>query len=114
MSAAHGRTIINIQDKKRQKEIADKIIRNALSVRETERLAERIKDELRPERKRRKKASDKTDFSTSTEIKAVESELKTRMGTKVNIRGDESRGKIEIAYYSLEELNRLIDLLREV
>ena len=114
MSAAHGRTIINIQDKKRQKEIADKIIRNALSVRETERLAERIKDELRPERKRRKKASDKTDFSTSTEIKAVEAELKTRMGTKVNIRGDESRGKIEIEYYSLEELNRLIDLLREV
>jgi ParB family chromosome partitioning protein len=56
MSAAHGRTIINIPDKARQKEIADKIIRNDLSVRATERLAEKVKDELRPERKRRKKA----------------------------------------------------------
>ena len=114
MSAAHGRTIINIPDKKRQKEIADKIIRNDLSVRATEKLAEKIKDEIKPERKRRKKAADKTDFSTSTEIKAVESELKTHMGTKVYIRGDENKGRIEIEYYSLEELNRLIDLLREV
>ena len=114
MSAAHGRTIINIPDKKRQKEVADKIIRNDLSVRATEKLAEKVKDEIKPERKRRKKAADKTDFSTSTEIKAVESELKTHMGTKVNIRGDENKGRIEIEYYSLEELNRLIDLLREV
>lgn len=114
MSAAHGRTIINISDKKRQKEVADKIIRNDLSVRATEKLAEKVKDEIKPERKRRKKAADKTDFSTSTEIKAVESELKTHMGTKVNIRGDENKGRIEIEYYSLEELNRLIDLLREV
>jgi len=114
MSAAHGRTIINIPDKKKQKEVADKIIRNDLSVRATEKLAEKVKDDIKPERKRRKKAADKTDFSTSTEIKAVESELKTHMGTKVNIRGDENKGRIEIEYYSLEELNRLIDLLREV
>ncbi len=112
MSAAHGRTIINIPDKARQKEIADKIIRNDLSVRATERLAEKVKDELRPERKRRKKAAP-ADPAKSAEIAAVERELMTLLGTKVHISGDESNGKIELEYYSLEELNRLIDAMRE-
>ena len=112
MSAAHGRTIINIPDKARQKEIADKIIRNDLSVRATERLAEKVKDELRPERKRRKRATD-SDKTKAAEITAVERELMTLLGTKVNITGDDSKGKIELEYYSLDELNRLIDALRD-
>ena len=110
MSAAHGRTIINIADKARQKEIADKIIRNDLSVRATEKLAERVKDELRPERKRRKlkaEAQGKTE-----DVLAVERELMTLTGTKVSITGD-SKGKLELEYYSIEELNRLIDIIRE-
>ena len=112
MSAAHGRTIINIPDKVKQKEVADKIIRNDLSVRATEKLADKIKDELKPERKRRKKAvSD--ELGRTPEMEAVEEELRRLIGTKVNIRGDEKKGRIEIEYYSLEELNRLIDLLRE-
>ena len=112
MSAAHGRTIINIPDKARQKEIAEKIIRNDLSVRATERLAEKVKDELRPERKKRKKSAE-ADKAKSAEITAVERELMTLLGTKVNITGDDSKGKIELEYYSLDELNRLIDALRD-
>lgn len=113
MSAAHGRTIINIPDKQKQKEVADKIIRNDLSVRATEKLAEKVKDELRPERKRRKKKEDLPEGRVPAEMKAVETELKTIFGTKVSIRGDENKGRIEIEYYSLEELNRIIDLLRD-
>lgn len=112
MSAAHGRTIINIPDKARQKEIADKIIRNDLSVRATERLAEKVKDELRPERRKRKKASD-ADKAKAAEIAAVERELMTLLGTKVHITGDDRKGRIELEYYSLDELNRLIDALRD-
>ena len=112
MSAAHGRTIINIPDPAKQKEIADKIIRNDLSVRATERLAEKAKDELRPERKKRKKASD-AEKARAAEIAAVERELMTLSGTRVHINGDEKKGKIEIEYYSLDELNSLIDALRD-
>lgn len=112
MSAAHGRTIINISDKQKQREVADKIIRNDLSVRATERLAEKIKDELKPERKRRRKADEEAGTRAPEEIRAVETELKTLIGTKVSIRGDENKGRIELEYYSLEELNRIIDLLR--
>lgn len=112
MSAAHGRTIINISDKAKQKEIADKIIRNDLSVRATERLAEKVKDELKPERRKRKKVSAE-DKTKEAEISAVERELMTLTGTKVHIDGDERKGTIELEYYSLEELNRLIDTLRD-
>ncbi len=113
MSAAHGRTIINIPDKDRQKEIAEKIIRNDLSVRATERLAERVKDELKPGRKRRKPKADPKTIVKSAETEAVERELMTLLGTKVRINGDERKGSIELEYYSIDELNRLIDTLRD-
>ena len=110
MSAAHGRTIINISDTVKQKEIADKIIKNDLSVRATEKLAEKIKDELKPERKKRKARPSATE--KSEDVLAVERELMTLTGTKVSITGD-SRGKLELEYYSIDELNRLIDIIRE-
>ena len=113
MSAAHGRTIINIPDPKKQKEIADKIIRNDLSVRATEKLAEKVKDELRPERKRHRNTGGNAGSQVkSDDVLAVERELMTLTGTKVNITGD-SRGKLELEFYSIEELNRLIDIIRE-
>lgn len=111
MSAAHGRTIINITDRAKQREIADKIIRNDLSVRATEKLAEKVKDELKPERKKRKKANSGSNVKSDA-VKAVEQELMTLTGTKVNITGDK-QGKLELEFYSIEELNRLIDLIRE-
>ena len=107
ISAAHGRTIITIKDENKQIEVCDKIIRNGLSVRAAERLTEKIKDDARPERKKRKP-------SMNAEIAAVEDELRKIFGTKVNINGKASTGKIEIEYYSIDELNRLIDMLRGI
>lgn len=107
ISAAHGRTIITIKDEKKQIEVCDKIIRNGLSVRAAERLTEKIKDDARPERKKRKP-------SVNAEIVAVEDELRKIFGTKVNINGKASTGKIEIEYYSIDELNRLIDMFRSI
>ena len=107
ISAAHGRTIITIKDEKKQLEVCDKIVRNGLSVRAAERLTEKIKDDARPERKKRKP-------SINAEIAAVEDELRKIFGTKVNINGKASTGNIEIEYYSTDELNRLIDMLRSI
>ena len=107
ISAAHGRTIITIKDENKQIEVCDKIIRNGLSVRVAERLTEKIKDDARPERKKRKPG-------VNAEIAAVEDELRKIFGTKVNINGKASTGKIEIEYYSIDELNRLIDMLRGI
>lgn len=110
MSAAHGRTIINIVDSDKQRSICDKVIKNGLSVRETELLADKIKDEIKPNRKKRKS---KKKNNKSSEIVSVENELKRLTGTKVIIVGDGEKGKIEIEYYSTEELNQIIDTVRE-
>ncbi len=110
MSAAHGRTIINVTDAKKQREICDKVIKLGLSVRETEKLANKAKDEIKPDRKKRKTT---TAAKKSSDILAVEAELRTLTGTKVNINGDSKKGKLELEYYSTEELNRLIDTIRE-
>lgn len=108
ISAAHGRTIINVEDPEIQRSICERIINEGLSVRETEKLADKAKDQIKPERKKRKRKNEK-----SQEIIAVENELRDVLGTKVNVSGSDSKGKIELEYYSLEELNRLIDILRE-
>lgn len=108
ISAAHGRTIINIEDPEIQRSICERIINEGLSVRETEKIADKAKDQIKPERKKRRRKNEK-----SQEIIAVENELRDVLGTKVNVSGSDSKGKIELEYYSLEELNRLIDILRE-
>lgn len=110
MSAAHGRTLINITDAKKQKEICDLVIKKGLSVRETEKLAEKAKDEIKPDRKKRKKS---VKAKKSEDILAAEAELRTLTGTRVNINGDSNKGKLELEYFSTEELNRLIDTIRE-
>lgn len=110
MSAAHGRTIINIADPDKQRAICDKVVKNGLSVRETENLADKIKDEIKPNRKKRK--TKKVTAKTS-DIIATENELRRLTGTKVNIAGDDKKGKIEFEYYSTEELNQIIDTVRE-
>ena len=108
MSAAHGRTVINISDEEKRRELCEKIVENGLSVRESEKLAEKIKDGINPERKKRTKPK------KDAETKAVEDELMEIFTTKVNILKRKSSGKIEIEYYSTEELNRIIDILRSV
>ncbi len=110
ISAGHGRTLITVGDKDTQLALCKKIIKEGLSVRATEKLADKIKDDSKPERKKRKT---KSKDNKSQEIIAVEEELRTITGTKVTITGNSSSGKIELDYYSLDELNRLIDALRE-
>lgn len=114
MSAAHGRTIINISDRRKQKEIAEKIIRNDLSVRATEKLAAKVKNELNPGKRNKngKAGSESTSAAKSEDVRAAEQELMSLTGTKVNITGG-SKGKLEIEFYSIEELNRIIDTIRE-
>ena len=58
-------------------------------------------------------AFENADKAKAAEIAAVERELMTLLGTKVHIDGDDKKGKIELEYYSLDELNRLIDALRD-
>lgn len=111
LSSGHARALLSIEDTEKQNETAQKIVSEQLSVRETEALVREI---LQPDAKKEKK-SQKTAKNGENDViyQSVEDNLKTILGTKVSIRKKaNNKGKIEIEYYSLEELERLIDLLQ--
>ena len=103
ISAGHGRTLIAASDEDMRKSIWEKMIKEGLSVREAEKLAAG-----RPGAKKRKPASKRK----NPDVARVEEDLKDIFGTKVSINAAGKKGKIEIEYYSGDELNRLIELLK--
>jgi len=105
ISQGHARTLVSVENDDFRRQILDKIIKEGLSVRETEKIANEIG-------KPKKKASVKKD--KDPDVKRVEEELKEAVGTKVNIIQLGKKGKIEIEYFSRDELDRLIDLLKSI
>lgn len=115
LSAGHARCLITIDDREELIALAREIAEKGLSVREAERKADAIK--------KRKAAPAETDTAHADDadeiardrvfLDKLERELTGGLGTKVRIKpGKKDRGRIEIDYYSLEELNRISDLLR--
>ena len=109
ISAAHGRTLLSLDDQRKQLMLAERIEKEGLSVRNVEEITKKLKDTEETKPARTKKVTKK-----SAEIQAVESDLRELIGTKVSIVTGKKGGKIELEYYSKDELNRLIDILRSV
>lgn len=105
ISGGHARALLSLEDKEMQYVAAERIIEHKLSVRETEKL---VKSLLKP-KTAEKPASQ--DAGADLVYREIEGKIREILGTKVSInRKDENRGKIEIEYYSMEELERLMDL----
>jgi len=104
LTTGHARALINVENKKLQSELCKKIIEEGLSVRKVEELA---RNESKPKKKPVKKVK-------SADTLHVESELKSIFGTKVSIEQKGKKGTIQLEYYSTEELNRLIEMLKSV
>jgi ParB family chromosome partitioning protein len=104
LTTGHARALVNVRNKALQAQLCKKIIEEGLSVREVEKLVAREGKAVKKPLKREK----------SADTKNVESELKNIFGTKVSINQKGKKGKIELEYYSGEELNRLIDMLKSV
>ena len=109
ISSGHARALLGLEDGERQYQAAKKVIQENLSVRDVEKL---VKILNRPE-KEKKEPEKGPDINLI--YKQIEEKLKTIMGTKVVInRKDKNKGRIEIEYYSQEELERLIELMESV
>jgi ParB family chromosome partitioning protein len=117
ISAGHARALLSIQGEKKRIELARRIIKQKLPVRETEDIVERLR------LKRTASGKRIAEKEKSPEVIELEEELQRILGTKVRIKstgsgrfspgqGAKVRGKIEIEYYSLEDLERIVDLLR--
>lgn len=105
LSAGHARAILSAKEEE-QTEIAKHVEIKGLSVREAEKLS---KKGLSFDRKKPGKHPTK-----NAAVKQIESELSSALGTKVNLSQNGNKGKIEIEYYSREELEGLIEILRAI
>lgn len=100
ITMGHAKALLSIEDSQRQQQLYEKIIRKGLSVRETE------KEALSP------KQDDKS--VDDIFIKPLLEEAQQKLGTKVTINQDGQQGSICIDYYNLDDLDRLLSVLRGV
>lgn len=104
ISAGHARALLSVKTRALQEQICQKIIKDGMSVRETENLVRK------GGKSRKAPARSKKD----PDIVAVEEKLKEIYGTRVAITTNGRKGAVEISYYGREDLNRIIELLESV
>lgn len=105
ISFGHARAILSISDIKVQKQLADLIIEKGLSVRETEKYVQSL---LKAETEQ---VSSNTKQTYNPFYREIQENLQKILGTKVTISSGAKKGKIEIEYYSEDELARIIELI---
>lgn len=107
ISTGHARALLAIDNKEQQYTIATKIFDEKLSVRETEKLVKSLKNPKKPVEKEK--------IEHLFVYDDLVDKMKNVMGTKVNINAKANgKGKIEIEYYSEEELERIYDLIMTI
>lgn len=104
LSQGHARTLI-VLEKENQIAVAEKAIAEGLNVRQIEKLVSDLQN--KPEIEKIKK-----DENTKTAFLNIEKELSDRLSTKVKIKYGKNKGKIEIEYYSNEELENIINRIK--
>lgn len=109
LSMGHARAIVNVENTEQQLYIYKKIINEDLSVRKVEELVREIATEKSPS-----KTESATTASTpaSREIVQLQSKLSSHFGTRIAIKSDGKRGEIKIPFISVEDLNRILDILK--
>ena len=109
LTTGHARALLAIEDKELQHAAAVKVFDEKLSVRETEKL---VKEILNPHEKEKEKEKDR---AQDLVYEQLEEKIKGIIGSKVAIRRrSKDKGRIEIAYYSQEELERIVELLESI
>lgn len=106
ITTGHARALITIEDTEKQIEIAKKVVDEKLSVRDIEKL---VKDLNKPKKEKEAAKQIKNEFI----YQDIEEKLKQSFGTKVSVTAKEDgSGKIEIDFYSSDDLDRILDLLK--
>lgn len=105
LSMGHGRALVGLKNKDKMKAIVDKVIREQLNVRQLEKLVQETNQNVSRETSKRKKVE------KSVFVKQSESLLKEKLGTNVTIKQNRKKGKIEIEFFSTEDLERILELL---
>ena len=105
LSMGHARAIINVENLDIQLFIFKKTLAEDLSVRKVEELARQLLTE-------KKKPESRETNATSREINNLQAKLSSHFGTKVNVKSDGQKGDIKIPFLSIQDLNRILDILK--
>lgn len=106
LSEGHGRTLLSINDEELQYTIAQKVIDEGLSVRELEKLIKKVYST-----DKKKKDNKEVNDENNIYYKDIEEKLQSHFGTKIKLSYKKDKGKIEIEYYSEEDLQRILDII---
>ena len=104
ISMGHGRALLSLKNQKNLPLLVDKIINDGINVRQLEQMIQKLNDNVPRETKEEKKET-KNVF-----IKEQESYLREKFGTTVHIKQSKNKGKIEIEFFSEDDLERLLQL----
>ena len=108
LSAGHARALLAIDNKDRQYAAAEQMVADGMSVRDAESYVKKLLEEKKPAAKK----ANPHEAAINRAYARYEEKLKQALGTKVAISGKEgNKGKIEISYFSLEEFERILELL---
>ncbi|MBO1004162.1 ParB/RepB/Spo0J family partition protein [Pseudogracilibacillus auburnensis] len=105
LSMGHGRALLGLKNKEQLHSLVDKIRKNNLNVRQVEQMINEL-NKQKPLIKKKKKQKDLF-------IQQQETKLREVLGTNVNIQKTKNKGKIEIEFYTTDELERLISMLQQ-
>ncbi|MBI5327422.1 MAG: ParB/RepB/Spo0J family partition protein [Deltaproteobacteria bacterium] len=107
ISMGHAKVLLSLDAHAAQRDTCRKIIEKGLSVRDTE---EAVKHFI----KGGKKEKDSEGRKTTPQLKYVEDEMRNIFGTRVSVREKKGKGRFEIEFYSYEELERILEMLRNI
>lgn len=105
LSMGHGRALLGLEDRSRMERLAVAAVNRGLSVREVEDNVRRLTEPGGPTASRKTREAD-------AETRSLQDSLQRILKTKVRIRGKGGSGRIEISYHSLDELDRLLEVIR--
>jgi ParB family chromosome partitioning protein len=106
ISMGHGRALLGLRQKNKLPAVVEKVVKENLNVRQLEKYIQLLNENVSRETK---KPEQKADIF----LKERESFLRERFGTTVNIKQSKNKGKIEIEFFSSEDLERILELLNE-
>jgi ParB family chromosome partitioning protein len=112
ISMGHARAIVSVENPESQLFIFKKMVSEDLSVRKVEELARQVGDGAKEEASSTTSGTTTSAPTASREIIQLQSRLSSHFGTKVKVNSDGKKGDIRIPFLSIEDLNRILDILK--
>ncbi len=111
LSEGHARAILAVEDEANRRKLAEDAVNKGLSVRECEEIARRLQEDIVNNSRTQEKAKSEKQ-NRKIEYSYIENSLRKRLGTQVRLLAGRNKGKIVIEYYSDEELDRILDIIK--